>query len=158
MYVYEALAQALYDNDIHEMFGVVGDANLFIIDSFVSTSGGRYVATSSEGGAVMAAFGYAQVSGKLGAATVTHGPGLTNTVTALVEAQRGGVPLLVLTGLTTSQAVESTARSAHERNYHVVVVTDAIGDLDTDAHSHSVTRIFPKIAQLATTEEVLAHL
>jgi len=98
MHVYEALAQALYDNDIHEMFGVVGDANLFIIDSFVNTSGGRYVGTSSEGGAVMAAFGYAQVSGKLGAATVTHGPGLTNTVTALVEAQRGGVPLLVLTG------------------------------------------------------------
>src|ERR1700739_2535491 len=93
MYVYEALAQALYDNDVHEMFGVVGDANLFIIDSFVNAAGGRYVATSTESGAVMAAFGYAQVSGKLGVATVTHGPGLTNTVTALVEAQRGGVPL-----------------------------------------------------------------
>ena len=98
MYVYEALAQALYDNDIHEMFGVVGDANLFIIDSFHNAARGRYVPTSSEAGAVMAAFGYAQVSGRLGAATVTHGPGLTNTVTALVEAQRGRVPLLVLAG------------------------------------------------------------
>jgi thiamine pyrophosphate-dependent acetolactate synthase large subunit-like protein len=98
MYVYEALAQALYDNDIHEMFGVVGDANLFIIDSFHNAARGRYVPTSSEAGAVMAAFGYAQVSGGLGAATVTHGPGLTNTVTALVEAQRGRVPLLVLAG------------------------------------------------------------
>jgi acetolactate synthase I/II/III large subunit len=98
MYVYEALAQALYDNDIQEMFGVVGDANLFIIDSFVNAAGGRYVATSTEAGAVMAAFGHAQVSGKLGVATVTHGPGLTNTVTALVEVQRGGVPLLVLAG------------------------------------------------------------
>jgi isochorismate hydrolase len=38
------------------------------------------------------------------------------------------------------------------------VVTDAIGDLDAEAHSHSVNRIFPKIAELATTEEVLAHL
>ena len=98
MYVYEALAQALYDNDIHEMFGVVGDANLFIIDSFHNAARGRYVPMSSEAGAVMAAFGYAQVSGRLGAATVTHGPGLTNTVTALVEAQRGRVPLLVLAG------------------------------------------------------------
>jgi len=69
MYVYEALAQALYDNDIHEMFGVVGDANLFIIDSFRTAAGGRYVPTSTEGGAVMAAFGYAQVSGRLAAAT-----------------------------------------------------------------------------------------
>jgi acetolactate synthase-1/2/3 large subunit len=98
MYVHQALAQALYDNDIHHMFGVVGDANLFIIDSFRSAAGGRYVPTSCESGAVMAAFGYAQVSGKLGAATVTHGPGLTNTVTALVEAQRGRVPLLVIAG------------------------------------------------------------
>jgi acetolactate synthase I/II/III large subunit len=98
MHVYEALAQALYDNDIHELFGVVGDANLFIIDSFRTAAGGRYIPVSTECGAVMAAFGYAQVSGRLGAATVTHGPGLTNTVTALVEAQRGRVPLLVIAG------------------------------------------------------------
>jgi nicotinamidase-related amidase len=69
-----------------------------------------------------------------------------------------GAGQIFLTGLTTSQAVESTARSAHERNYHVVVVTDAIGDLDPDHHSHSVDNIFPKLAELATTEEVLARL
>ena len=72
--------------------------------------------------------------------------------------KQAGAGQVFLTGLTTSQAVESTARSAHERNYHVVVVTDAIGDLDAEAHSHSVNRIFPKIAELATTDEVLAHL
>src|ERR1700756_1134463 len=72
--------------------------------------------------------------------------------------QGAGAGQVFLTGVTTSQAVESTARSAHERNYHVVVVTDAIGDLDAEAHSHSVDRIFPKIAELATTEEVLARL
>jgi nicotinamidase-related amidase len=72
--------------------------------------------------------------------------------------QDAGVSQIFLTGLTTSQAVESTARSAHERNYHVVVVTDAIGDVDTDAHAHSVNKIFPNLAELATTEEVLAQL
>jgi nicotinamidase-related amidase len=69
-----------------------------------------------------------------------------------------GAGQVFLTGVTTSQAVESTARSAHERNYNVVVVTDAVGDLDVEAHTHSVHRIFPKIAELATTEEVLAQL
>jgi nicotinamidase-related amidase len=69
-----------------------------------------------------------------------------------------GAGQVFLTGVTTSQAVESTARSAHERNYNVVVVTDAIGDLDADAHTHSVNQIFPKLAELATTEEVLAKL
>jgi acetolactate synthase-1/2/3 large subunit len=98
MYVYEALAQALYDNDVQQVFGVVGDANLFVIDRFLNAAGGHYVPTSTEAGAVMAAFGYAQVSGKLGVATVTHGPGLTNTVTALIEAERGRVPLLLFAG------------------------------------------------------------
>lgn len=72
--------------------------------------------------------------------------------------KEAGAGQVFLTGLTTSQAVESTARSAYERNYHVVVVTDAIGDLDTDAHTHSVNRIFPQLAELATTAEVLAFL
>jgi nicotinamidase-related amidase len=75
---------------------------------------------------------------------------------ALLKA--AGAGQVFLTGLTTSQAVESTARSAHERNYNVVVVTDAIGDLETEAHANSVDRILPKLAELATTEEVLAHL
>jgi nicotinamidase-related amidase len=68
------------------------------------------------------------------------------------------VEQIVLTGLTTSQAVESTARSAYERNFHVVIVTDAIGDLDPDAHTHSVDVVFPKLSELATTDEVLAEL
>jgi nicotinamidase-related amidase len=72
--------------------------------------------------------------------------------------KESGAGQLFLTGVTTSQAVESTARSAHERNYHVVVVTDAIGDLDTDAHTHSMNPPFPRVDEVATTEEVLAHL
>jgi nicotinamidase-related amidase len=72
--------------------------------------------------------------------------------------KRVGAGQVFLTGVTTSQAVESTARSAHERNYHVVVVTDAIGDLDADDHSHSLEKVFPKLAELATTDEILARL
>ena len=96
----------------------------------------------------------------------TSVPWLVGTTTDLVIGgwmvdallKRAGAGQVFLTGLTTSQAVESTARSAYERNYNVVVVTDAIGDLDTDAHTNSVDRIFPKLAELATTEEVLAQL
>jgi acetolactate synthase-1/2/3 large subunit len=138
MYVYEALAKALYDNDIREMFGVVGDANLFIVDSFHNAAGGRYIPTSSEAGAVMAAFGYAQVSGKLGAATVTHGPGLTNTVTALVEAQRGRVPLLVLAGDT------PMAKHDHIQDIDQRAITAAAG-----AQFHQIRSAASAVADLA---------
>jgi nicotinamidase-related amidase len=69
-----------------------------------------------------------------------------------------GVEQVVLTGVTTSFAVESTARAAFERNYNVVIVTDAIGDLDAAAHESSVTRIFPNLGELATADEVTALL
>ncbi|MGC0367033.1 acetolactate synthase-1/2/3 large subunit [Rhodococcus sp. 27YEA15] len=98
MQVYEALARALYDNDIRTVFGVLGDANLFVLNSFNAMDDAEYVGAASEGGAVLSAIGYGQVSGKLAVAAVTHGPGLTNTLTALVEAERARQPLLLIAG------------------------------------------------------------
>ncbi|MBB5167833.1 thiamine pyrophosphate-binding protein [Mycobacterium sp. AZCC_0083] len=138
MHVHEALAQALSDNDVHELFGVVGDANLFIIDSFRTKAGGRYVPTSSEAGAVMAAFGYAQVSGKLGAATVTHGPGLTNTLTALIEAQRGRVPMLVLAG--------DTPMTKHD---HIQDIDQRAVVVSAGVHFHQVRSAASAVADIA---------
>jgi acetolactate synthase-1/2/3 large subunit len=96
--VHRALAQALHDNGVRDLFGVLGDANLHLVDDFAGLPGARYVGMAAEGGAVLAALGYAQVSGRLGVATVTHGPGLTNTVTALVEAERARAPLVLIAG------------------------------------------------------------
>jgi acetolactate synthase-1/2/3 large subunit len=98
MLVHRALARTLYDNGVRELFGVLGDANLHLVGSFDEHPDARYVGVASEGAAVLAALGYAQVSGELGVATVTHGPGLTNAVTALVEAERARVPLVLIAG------------------------------------------------------------
>jgi nicotinamidase-related amidase len=72
--------------------------------------------------------------------------------------QERGVTQTVLTGVATSIGVESTARSAHEHGYHVVLATDAMTDLDAEAHRHSVERIFPRLGETAATAEILAAL
>jgi thiamine pyrophosphate-dependent acetolactate synthase large subunit-like protein len=100
--VYEAIAAALAKFDTNTMFGVMGDANLFLVDSFVRQYGGQFVSATHEASALMMAKGYADTSARLGVATVTHGPGLTNTVTALVEAVRGHTPLLLIAGDTSA--------------------------------------------------------
>lgn len=69
-----------------------------------------------------------------------------------------GVTQVVLAGIATSIGVESTARSAHEHGYHVVLATDAMTDLDPDAHRHSVEKVFPQLGETATTGEILAEL
>ncbi|HEY1972478.1 MAG TPA: thiamine pyrophosphate-binding protein [Pseudonocardia sp.] len=104
MHVHQALARALHDNGVRHLFGVLGDANLHVVNDFGELPGSCYVAVASEGGAVLAALGYAQVSGRLGVATATHGPGLTNTITGLVEAERARVPLLLIAGDTPASA------------------------------------------------------
>ncbi|MCK7624731.1 isochorismatase family protein [Streptomyces sp. RS10V-4] len=74
------------------------------------------------------------------------------------ELRRRGVTQLVLGGIATSIGVESSARAAHEHGYHVTVATDAVTDLDADAHENSVRRIFPRLGETGTTEEIIALL
>jgi thiamine pyrophosphate-dependent acetolactate synthase large subunit-like protein len=85
-------------NGVEHMFGVVGDGNVFMTNSFASEFGGSYVAATHEANAVSMAIGYARVTKRLGVCTVTHGPGLTNTLTPLVEAARSHTPLIVIAG------------------------------------------------------------
>jgi nicotinamidase-related amidase len=69
-----------------------------------------------------------------------------------------GVIQIVLAGVSTSSGVESTARSAHDHGYHVVLATDAMSDHDPDSHRHSLERVFPKLGETATSSEIIEFL
>ena len=98
MFVHEVMAREVAATGTDTMFGLIGDANLFMVNSFTERQHGTYVSAVHEASAVMMAHGYACRAGRLGVATVTQGPGLTNTATALTEAVRSGTPLLLITG------------------------------------------------------------
>jgi nicotinamidase-related amidase len=70
--------------------------------------------------------------------------------------RRHHVTQIFLTGIATSVGVEATAREAFDYGYNVVTVVDAMTDRDADSHRYSVEKIFPRIAETATTAEVLA--
>ena len=75
-----------------------------------------------------------------------------------LQLRRRGVTQVVLAGIATSIGVESTARAAYEHGYHVTLVTDAMTDLDPEAHRNSIERIFPRLGERGTTDEVIAVL
>ncbi|HTJ36904.1 MAG TPA: isochorismatase family protein [Dactylosporangium sp.] len=75
-----------------------------------------------------------------------------------LQLRRRGVTQIVLAGLTTSIGVESTARAAYEHGYHVTLATDAMADLDLEAHRNSTQRIFPLLGQTGSTTEIVAML
>ncbi|MFC8230999.1 isochorismatase family protein [Streptomyces sp. NPDC057287] len=75
-----------------------------------------------------------------------------------LELRRRGITQVVLTGVATSIGVESTARAAHEHGYHVTIATDAVTDMDADAHSNSVEKIFPRLGETDTTAAIVELL
>ncbi|MFB7245025.1 hydrolase [Streptomyces populi] len=75
-----------------------------------------------------------------------------------LQLRRRGITQIVLAGIATSIGVESSARAAHEHGYHVTLATDAMSDLDPETHRNSVERIFPRLGETGTTEEIVELL
>lgn len=69
-----------------------------------------------------------------------------------------GVTHVVLAGVATSIGVESTAREAYALGFNVTLAVDAMTDLSADAHANSVTRIFPRLGETGTAQEIVALL
>ncbi|WRZ93173.1 hydrolase [Streptomyces sp. NBC_01007] len=75
-----------------------------------------------------------------------------------LQLRRRGITQIVLAGIATSIGVESSARAAHEHGYHITLATDAMSDLDPETHRNSVERIFPRLGETGTTEEIVELL
>lgn len=122
MRVYQALAKSLKDSGVGTMFGLIGDANLFLVDAYVKEAGGTYVSAANEIGAAIMALGYASGTGQVGVVTVTHGPATTNVLTPLIEGVKGRLPLLLLCGDT---AVEDSENLQNVSQRDLIVATGA---------------------------------
>jgi len=122
-YVYQSIAQSMLDHDIDTMFGLMGDANLFMVDHYVRQCGGTFIPVAIEGSSVLMALAYAKVSGKVGVATVTHGPALTNCITAIVEGVRARMPMVLLAGDTP----DNTPQNLQNIDQREVVKTTGAG-------------------------------
>ena len=119
---HDAVAQALVDHGVDTVFGVLGDGNLFIGENLQRQHQVNLVGATHEANAVCMAEGWAKATGRLGVATVTHGPGLTNTITALVEGVKNETPMLLVAGDT---PVENEQHLQNLDQHALVVATGA---------------------------------
>jgi acetolactate synthase-1/2/3 large subunit len=96
-----ALIDSLVRNGVSDIFGYPGGAILPIYDElyFWEQQGLiKHILTRHEQGAIHAADAYARVTGRVGVCFATSGPGATNLVTGIANAQLDSVPLVVITG------------------------------------------------------------
>ena len=95
----EALMRALEDEGVKTLFGYPGGAIMPVYDALYDHKDTlNHILVRHEQGAVHAAQGYARVSGKVGCALVTSGPGATNTVTGIADAMIDSTPVVIICG------------------------------------------------------------
>lgn len=93
----EAIVASLEHLGVTDIFGMPGGAILPTYDPLLDSSI-RHILVRHEQGAGHAAEGYALSTGKVGAAIVTSGPGATNVLTALADANMDSVPIVIISG------------------------------------------------------------
>jgi len=94
----QMVCEAIIAEGVKYVFGYPGGAIMNVYDEVYKQKAFRHILTRHEQAAVHAADAYARVSGEVGVAMVTSGPGFTNAVTGLATAYADSVPLVVISG------------------------------------------------------------
>ncbi len=104
----EIIMECLVREGVEVMFGYPGGAIMPVHDAMLKYPV-HHVLTRHEQGAAMAADGYARISGKVGVAIATSGPGATNLVTGIATAMMDSSPIVCITGQVASHLVGGDA-------------------------------------------------
>ncbi len=99
----KALMRALQAEGVKTIFGYPGGSIMPVYDALYDYTRGEkkvfdHILVRHEQGATHAAEGYARVSGEVGVALVTSGPGVTNTLTGIADAMLDSTPIVVIAG------------------------------------------------------------
>ncbi len=94
----QAVVRSLEELGVDTIFGIPGGAVLPVYDPLFDSQKLRHVLVRHEQGAGHAASGYAHATGKVGVMMATSGPGATNLVTPLADAQMDSIPVVAITG------------------------------------------------------------
>jgi thiamine pyrophosphate-dependent acetolactate synthase large subunit-like protein len=138
----EVLMQCLIRHGVEVVFAYPGGAALPILQALTQVRGPiRTFLPRHEQGGGFAAVGYARSSGRVGVCVATSGPGATNLVPCLVDAQRGAVPLLAVTG------------QANRRS----LGTDAFQEIPIVSLCRAVTKHHALVTRAADLPRVLAE-
>ena len=130
----EAVIRCLIKENVDVLFGYPGGAIMPVYDELYKFQDKvHHILTRHEQGATHAAQGYARSSGKVGVAIATSGPGATNLVTGIADAQIDSTPMVCITGQVASSLLGSDAfqetdiigisTPVTKWNYHVIVST-----------------------------------
>ncbi|MCB2216714.1 biosynthetic-type acetolactate synthase large subunit [Desulfofustis glycolicus] len=154
----QAVVQCLVEEKVSTIFGYPGGAVIDLYDELIQSSRIKHILVRHEQAAVHAADGYARVTGQVGVALLTSGPGATNGVTGIATAYLDSIPLVILTGQVPTAMIGNDAfqevdivgitRPCTKHNYLVKQKEDLIPTLREAFHIARTGRPGPVLVDL----------
>ena len=153
----EAIIQCLLEEGVKTIFGFPGGAVIDLYDALMDSEV-KHILVRHEQGAVHAADGLARVTGDVGVALLTSGPGATNGVTAIATAYMDSIPMVILTGQVPTPLIGNDAfqevdivgitRPCTKHNYLVSKADDLVPTLREAFHIARTGRPGPVLIDL----------
>ena len=144
----EVLVECLENHGVNYVFGVPGEENLAFLEA-LRKSKIIFVTTRHEQAAAFMAATIGRMTGKIGVALSTLGPGATNLLTSVAYAQLGGFPLLVITG---QKPIKKSKQGKFQIVDMVAMMKPVTKYSATVTDGNKVPNMFAEAVSLAETE------
>jgi acetolactate synthase I/II/III large subunit len=135
----ELFVRCLENEGVEYIFGIPGEENLDVMDALLDSESIRFVTTRHEQGAAFMADVYGRLTGKAGVCLSTLGPGATNLVTGVADANMDHAPLVAIAG-------QASTHRLHKESHQV---------LDLEQMFQSITKYSSRVLEPEIIPEVV---
>ena len=104
----QLLAECLVQEGVQVVFGIPGEENLEVVNALAEHPEIRFITVRHEQGAAFMADVYGRLTGRAGVCLATLGPGATNLITGVADANSDGAPLVAITGQVSTERMHIT--------------------------------------------------
>lgn len=149
------LLNQLADWGVSRIYGVIGDANLYVLDELARQNRIRYIPCRNENAAALMASAEAKLTGRLGVCLATSGPGAASLLNGLADAASDRAPVLAVTG-----QVEASKIGTRTKQY--IDQQRLIGGINAQtellAHPDALPDVLPQLITQALLQGTVAHI
>ena len=141
----DLIADALAQLGVEHVFGIVSIHNMPIMDAINRLGKTKIIDVRHEQAGTHAADGYARATGKLGVMIASTGPGTSNTVTGLYEAQYGSSRVMVITGQAETAFYGKGLSYVHEAENQVPMLATVCRRVESPRHISQLGALFSAV-------------
>lgn len=153
--VSQYLLRQLAEWGVKRIYGVLGDANLFLLDELAKQNAIRYIPCRHEGAAALMASAEAKLTGRIGVCLATSGPGIANLLNGLADAASDKAPMLAVTGQVETKKI-GTAESQYIEQQQLA--SPICGASELLAHADALPDVLQGLMTKAIAQGIVSHL